>query len=77
MIVGWFSLTIGSVLSAALATWVMNGGYTSLYYHFGKHGVLWTLLELPIVFVTTVHILHIMPVLSHYFFTGLYHLLAA
>jgi len=54
MIVGWFSLTIGSALSAALATWVMNGGYTSLYYDIGRHGLLWSLLELPIVFVTTV-----------------------
>ena len=32
MVVGWFSLTLGSVLSAALATWIVNGGYTSLYF---------------------------------------------
>merc|ERR1711909_58235 len=56
LIVGWFSLTIGSVLSAALATWVINGGYTSLYYDFGRHGVLWTILELPVVFVSTDYI---------------------
>jgi hypothetical protein len=54
IIVGLFSLTIGSALSAALATWVMNGGYTSIYYDCGKHGLLWSLLELPIVFVCTV-----------------------
>ena len=54
ILVGWFSLTIGSALSAALATWVMNDGYTSIYYEFAKHGYLWALLELPIVFVSTV-----------------------
>ena len=54
IIVGLFSLTLGSALSAALATWVMNGGYTTIYYNCGEHGLLWSLLELPIVFVTTV-----------------------
>eukprot|EP00091_Calanus_sinicus_P021206 TRINITY_DN6170_c0_g1_i1.p1 TRINITY_DN6170_c0_g1~~TRINITY_DN6170_c0_g1_i1.p1 ORF type:complete len:380 (+),score=74.40 TRINITY_DN6170_c0_g1_i1:118-1257(+) len=73
IIVGWFSLTIGSALSAALATWVMNGGYTSIYYDFGKHGLLWSLLELPIVFVTTdyvtywLHRIYHMPFLYKHF----------
>ena len=32
ILVGWFSVTLGSALSAALATWVVNGGHTTLYY---------------------------------------------
>merc|ERR1712012_1353937 len=56
IVVGWFSLTLGSVLSAGLATWIFNGGYTSLYFEFGKHGVLWTLLEFPLVFIPTDYI---------------------
>jgi len=73
IIVGWFSLTIGSALSAALATWVMNDGYTTIYYDFGKHGLVWTLLELPIVFVTTdyitywLHRIYHMPFLYKHF----------
>ena len=54
--VGWFSLTLGSALSAGLAAWVSNGGYTSLYYQPGQHGLVWALLELPLVFVATDYI---------------------
>ena len=53
-----------------LATWIFNGGYTSLYFEvtettnqtqfvkfqFGKHGLLWTLLEFPLVFIPTDYI---------------------
>jgi len=56
IIVGWFSLTIGSVLSACLATWVINGGYTTIYYEFGKYGYIWAVLELPVVFLLTDYI---------------------
>ena len=54
ILVGWFSVTLGSALSAALATWVVNGGYTSLYYTPGQYGLLWALVEGPLVFVVTV-----------------------
>ena len=54
MLVGWFSVTLGSALSAALATWVINGGYTSLYYTPGQYGLLWALVEGPLVFIVTV-----------------------
>jgi len=56
ILVGWFSLTIGSLLSSALATWVMNGGYTTIYYEFGKYGLVWALLEVPFVFLLTDYI---------------------
>ncbi|XP_023326296.1 lathosterol oxidase, partial [Eurytemora carolleeae] len=56
IIVGLFSLTIGSILSSFLATWVMNGGYTTIYYEFGKYGYLWSILELPIAFLSTDYI---------------------
>ena len=36
ILVGWFSVTLGSALSAALASWVVNGGQTTLYYDFGE-----------------------------------------
>jgi len=73
MVVGWFSLTLGSVLSAGLATWIFNGGYTSLYFEFGKHGLLWSLLEFPLVFIPTdyitywLHRIYHMPFLYKHF----------
>ena len=45
---------ISSILSACLATWVINGGYTSIYYEFGKYGYVWAILETPFVFLLTV-----------------------
>lgn len=56
ILVGWFSLTLGSVLSSFLSTWVINGGYTSIYFKFGEHGLLWALIEFPVVFVVTDYI---------------------
>jgi len=56
ILVGLFSLTIGSILSACLATWVINGGYTSIYYEFGKYGYVWAILETPFVFLLTDYI---------------------
>ncbi len=44
------------MLSAALATWVINGGYTTIYYEFAKYGYLWALIELPFVFLLTVSV---------------------
>ena len=73
MAVGVFSLTLGSVLSAALATWVTNGGYTSLYFDLGRHGLLWSILEFPLVFVPTdyitywLHRIYHMPFLYKHF----------
>jgi len=56
ILVGWFSVTLGSALSAALATWVVNGGHSTLYYTWGEHGVLWSLIEGPLVFIATDYI---------------------
>jgi len=56
ILVGWFSLTLGSVLSSVLASWVMNGGYTTIYFQFAQYGWLWAILEFPIVFVVTDYI---------------------
>ena len=32
MVVGAFSLTIGSFISSAMACWVMNDGYSTIYF---------------------------------------------
>ncbi len=36
MIVGAFSLGIGSFISATTACWVMNDGYSKIYFDFGQ-----------------------------------------
>jgi len=64
--VGTFSLTLGSFISAVLATWVVNGGYTSLYFEFGKYGLVWSLLELPLAYIGTDY--------ATYWFHRVYHM---
>jgi hypothetical protein len=49
-----FNTIVCSVLSSFLASWVMNGGYTTIYYKWGQYGLLWALLEWPILFLSTV-----------------------
>ena len=78
VLVGWFSVTLGSALSAALATWVVNGGYTSLYYSPGQYGLVWALVEGPLVFIVTVSPRPPLPSLDNILLlAGLHHLLAS
>ena len=51
MVIGLFSLTIGNVLSAAVACWILNGGYTTMYYGMGDKGYLWWFLQWPVIFI--------------------------
>ena len=51
MVVGWFSLSIGSLISSALACWVMNGGYSTLYFDPAEHGYVWLVLQIPVIFI--------------------------
>merc|ERR1719315_87799 len=58
ILVGGFSLGIGSLISAGLACWVSNGGYTTIYFHWGEHGYLWDILSGPIVFVVQDYVVY-------------------
>jgi len=49
--VGLFSLTIGSFLSSAMACWIMNGGWTKMYFDHTEHGYLWLLIQTPLIFI--------------------------
>ena len=51
MVIGLFSLTIGNVLSALVACWILNGGYTTMYYGMGDKGYLWWFLQWPVIFI--------------------------
>jgi len=51
MVVGWFSLSIGSLISSALACWVMNGGWSTLYFDPAEHGYVWLVLQIPVIFI--------------------------
>ena len=51
MCVGAFSLAIGSFISSTMACWIMNGGWTSIYFDHKEHGYLWLLLQTPLVFI--------------------------
>jgi len=51
MAIGLFSLTIGNVISALVACWILNGGYTTMYYGMGDKGYLWWFLQWPVIFI--------------------------
>ena len=51
IVVGAFSLALGSFISASVACWVMNDGYSKIYFDPAEHGYLWLILQLPIIFI--------------------------
>ena len=51
IVIGLFSLTIGNFLSAVVACWILNGGYTTMYYGMGDRGYLWFFLQWPVIFI--------------------------
>ena len=54
IIVGAFSLSISSGISALLACYVVNGGPSTVYYGFWDKGVLWWFLQWPVIFILQV-----------------------
>lgn len=51
ILLGSFSLLLGSTISAVIACYVMNGGSTTIYYDVHEYGWLWYFLSWPVVFV--------------------------
>ncbi len=56
MVVGAFSLALGSFISSCVACWVMNGGYSKIYFDPAEHGYVWLVLQLPLIFIWQVDI---------------------
>ncbi|TRY76780.1 hypothetical protein TCAL_14769 [Tigriopus californicus] len=71
--VGFFSLNIGAFISACLACWVMNDGYSTLYFNISDYGYLWFLLQWPAIFIMQdyltywIHRIYHMPFLYKHF----------
>ena len=55
MVVGAFSLAIGSFISASMACWVMNDGYSKIYFDPAEHGYAWFFLQFPVIFIWQVN----------------------
>lgn len=51
ILLGSFSLLLGSTVSAMLACYVMNGGYSTIYYDVSKYGWLWYFASWPVVYI--------------------------
>lgn len=51
ILLGSFSLLLGSTMSAIIACYIMNGGWTTIYYNVNDYGWLWYFLSWPVVFV--------------------------
>jgi hypothetical protein len=63
--VGLFSLTIGSAISSLISSWIINGGWTTIYYGFREWGVAWWFLQWPVIFCYQVKIHHSLFVLRY------------
>jgi lathosterol oxidase len=59
IIVGAFSVTVGAIVSATLACWVINDGYTTLYFNPGEYGWFWLLVQTPVTFIFQVSLITI------------------
>ena len=58
MVVGAFSLALGSLLSSAIACWILNDGYSKVYFDVAEHGYVWFVLQIPIVFIGQDYIIY-------------------
>ncbi|KAK2719972.1 uncharacterized protein LOC136036473 [Artemia franciscana] len=48
---GSVSLFIGSIISGIIACWVINGGWSTVYFKIEDYGWLWYILQYPVAFV--------------------------
>lgn len=51
IILGSTSLICGSLISGTLSCYIMNGGWTYIYYDFSQYGWLWAILQWPAIFI--------------------------
>lgn len=51
IILGSISLACGSFISGTLSCYIMNGGWTYIYYDFLQHGWVWAILQWPAIFI--------------------------
>jgi len=65
IMVGSFTLFLGSTVSSILACYTMNGGYSTLYYNIEDYGWVWYILSWPCTYILTDYIT--------YWFHRLYH----
>ena len=51
IILGFFSLNIGTLISTFLACWVINGGWSMVYVDPKEYGYFWLAVQTPVVFI--------------------------
>jgi len=51
IMVGSISLVFGSMVSAGLATYILNGGWSTIYYDASQYGYLYLILQVPLCFI--------------------------
>lgn len=73
ILLGGFSLLLGSIVSGFLSCYISNGGWTRIYYDISEYGWLWYFLQFPVTFIWQDyltywhHRLYHMPFLYKYF----------
>ena len=51
IVVGWFALNMGSFISTCMACWVVNDGWSMVYYDSSEYGYAWIILQFPVIFI--------------------------
>ena len=51
ILLGASSLLIGSIISGTLSCYIMNGGWTMIYYDYSEYGYIWGVLQYPAIFI--------------------------
>jgi len=51
IMLGSFTLVLGSCIMAAVATYVKNGGWSTVYFGFADYGYIWLLVQIPVVYI--------------------------
>ena len=51
ILLGGFSLLLGSIVSGFLSCYISNGGWTRIYYDISEYGWLWDFLQFPVTFI--------------------------
>ncbi|KAJ0178589.1 hypothetical protein K1T71_005364 [Dendrolimus kikuchii] len=65
ILIGTMSLLIVNTFSAFLATYIINGNPSTIYYQFEEYGWIWFFLQFPIIFIYTDYTTYVLHRLYH------------
>jgi len=65
IMLGSLSLIFGNTISAAISTYVANGGWSQIYFNIGDYGLVWFILQWPVCFICQDYLTYLMHRMYH------------